>query len=198
MPPTRHRRGWTALAFRTRPPRRAAPRGGRKVRPASQPPHIASYLRSINVFLSWAEAEGESVAGRAKAPKSTTELVCSSELGRIVQQPGPAGRDAIRRHLRLQARWPDRTLRWERRDDPAALRNLATLRWPVSVAQIGGVHSARGEKATSKAGAVKILRLRNEFNAACTVDSESGRRPSECRAYACHALHWAMFHLSAI
>jgi site-specific recombinase XerD len=31
---------------------------------------IASYLRSINVFLSWAEAEGESVAGRAKAPKS--------------------------------------------------------------------------------------------------------------------------------
>src|SRR5262249_38702418 len=62
---------------------------------------------------------------------------------------------------------------------------------PLGVAQIGGVHSARGEKATSKAGAVKILRLRNEFNAACTVDSESGRRPSECRAYACHALHWA-------
>jgi integrase/recombinase XerD len=36
---------------------------------------IASYVRSINVFLSWAEAEGESVAGRAKAPKSSKRLI---------------------------------------------------------------------------------------------------------------------------
>jgi len=36
---------------------------------------IASYLRSINVFLSWAEGEGESVAGRAKPPKASKRLI---------------------------------------------------------------------------------------------------------------------------
>jgi integrase len=48
--------------------------GGKSCRPLSRHT-IASYLRSINVFLSWAEAEGESVAGRAKAPKSRKRLI---------------------------------------------------------------------------------------------------------------------------
>ena len=48
--------------------------GGKSGRPLSRHT-IASYLRSINVFLSWAEAEGESVAGRAKAPKSSKRLI---------------------------------------------------------------------------------------------------------------------------
>lgn len=48
--------------------------GGKSGRPLSRDT-VASYLRSINVFLSWAEAEGESVAGRAKAPKSNKRLI---------------------------------------------------------------------------------------------------------------------------
>src|SRR5262249_44801950 len=48
--------------------------GGKSGRPLSRHT-IASYLRSINVFLSWAEAEGESVAGRAKAPKSSKRII---------------------------------------------------------------------------------------------------------------------------
>jgi len=43
--------------------------GGKSGRPLSRHT-IASYLRSINVFLSWAHAEGEAVTARAKAPST--------------------------------------------------------------------------------------------------------------------------------
>ena len=42
-----------------------------------------SHLRSINVFLSWAEAEGQSVAARAKAPKSSKRLIDVLNHGKI-------------------------------------------------------------------------------------------------------------------
>jgi integrase len=36
---------------------------------------IGSYLRSVNVFLTWAQAEGEPVEGKAKLPKPTKRLL---------------------------------------------------------------------------------------------------------------------------
>jgi integrase len=36
---------------------------------------IGSYLRSVNVFLTWAQAEGEPVGGKAKLPKPTKRLL---------------------------------------------------------------------------------------------------------------------------
>jgi site-specific recombinase XerD len=36
---------------------------------------IGSYLRSVNVFLTWAKAEGEAVEGRAKLPKPSKRLL---------------------------------------------------------------------------------------------------------------------------
>jgi len=48
--------------------------GGKSGRPLSRHT-IASYLRSINVFLSWAQSEGEAVAARARAPKPAKRLI---------------------------------------------------------------------------------------------------------------------------
>ncbi len=48
--------------------------GGKSGRPLSRHT-IASYVRSINVFLSWAQSEGEAVAARAKAPKTNRRLI---------------------------------------------------------------------------------------------------------------------------
>jgi integrase len=48
--------------------------GGKSGRPLSRHT-IASYLRSVNVFLSWAQAEGENVAARAKAPKASKRMI---------------------------------------------------------------------------------------------------------------------------
>jgi hypothetical protein len=36
---------------------------------------IGSYLRSVNVFLTWAKAEGEAVEGKAKLPKPSKRLL---------------------------------------------------------------------------------------------------------------------------
>jgi integrase/recombinase XerD len=68
--------------------------GGKSGRPLSRHT-IASYLRSINVFLSWAEAEGESVAGRAKAPKSNKRLIDVFEVVQAMEDAAVRERDKL-------------------------------------------------------------------------------------------------------
>jgi integrase/recombinase XerD len=70
--------------------------GGKSGRPLSRHT-IASYLRSVNVFLSWAQSEGEAVAARAKAPKSSKRLidVLSREEITAMEDTATAERDKL-------------------------------------------------------------------------------------------------------
>ncbi len=70
--------------------------GGKSGRPLSRHT-IASYVRSINVFLSWAQSEGEAVAARAKAPKTTKRLidVLSREEIAAMEDAAPTERDKL-------------------------------------------------------------------------------------------------------
>jgi site-specific recombinase XerD len=70
--------------------------GGKSGRPLSRHT-IASYVRSINVFLSWAQAEGEAVAARAKAPKTNKRLidVLSREEITAMEDVAKAERDKL-------------------------------------------------------------------------------------------------------
>jgi site-specific recombinase XerD len=70
--------------------------GGKSGRPLSRHT-IASYIRSINVFLSWAQAEGEAVAARAKAPKTNKRLidVLSREEITAMEDAATAERDKL-------------------------------------------------------------------------------------------------------
>jgi integrase/recombinase XerD len=70
--------------------------GGKSGRPLSRHT-IASYLRSINVFLSWAQSEGEAGAARARAPKTARRLidVLSREEIQAMEDRAPTERDKL-------------------------------------------------------------------------------------------------------